>query len=131
MKSKANAVAKQYQLREWAAMVHSCQTRPAGMTKKQWLSENNISKDTFCYRLQKVREACLDQIEELDMVHSKNEIVAVSEEMVINIHDEASEVSSTDNELEINLGHGMSMKVTASTPDKLIAKVMKVAAYAK
>ena len=54
MKSKTNAVAKQYQLHEWAAMVRSCQTRPTGMTKKQWLSENNISKDIFYYRLQKV-----------------------------------------------------------------------------
>lgn len=43
-------------LAQWKTIVQNCQERPAGMTAKQWLAENNISDKSYYYYLRKFRK---------------------------------------------------------------------------
>ena len=60
MDSITTMTAKQYRLREWAAQIHDCRNRPAGMSMEEWCSQQGITKANYYYRLRRVREACLE-----------------------------------------------------------------------
>ena len=61
MKSIEPSIAKSCLHREWAAKICECQSRPAGMTIKEWCKNNGITKDGYYYRLKIVRRGCIDQ----------------------------------------------------------------------
>jgi hypothetical protein len=51
-------VAKEKQLQNWGAIIHECKN--SGMKTKDWLAENNISKDQYYYWFRMLREqACI------------------------------------------------------------------------
>ena len=64
MRSETTMVAKQCRLREWAAQIRDCQSRPAGMSVVEWCACHDITKANYYYRLRRVREACLETIRE-------------------------------------------------------------------
>lgn len=64
MSSQTSLVAKNYRLQQWAAQVQDCQNRPEGMLVEDWCRQNNITKANYYYRLKRVRQACLDSIQE-------------------------------------------------------------------
>ena len=47
-------------LRQWAAQIQECQSRPADMKVETWCSEHGITKANYYYRLRRVRKACLE-----------------------------------------------------------------------
>lgn len=60
MGSITTSFAKEYRLKEWAALIKECMNRPKSMKVIDWCSERNISKDTYYYWFAKVRQTCLD-----------------------------------------------------------------------
>lgn len=62
----------------WKSIIQSCQERPAGMTAKQWLAENNISDKSYYYYLRKFRKETylsLDQESSLTpLVSNQNQV---------------------------------------------------------
>lgn len=62
MKSIESSIAKSCLHREWAEQICECQSRPAGMTIKEWCKNNGITKDGYYYRLKIVRRDCIDQV---------------------------------------------------------------------
>lgn len=56
MYSETTMVAKQCRLREWAAQIRDCQSRPAGMSVVEWCACHDITKANYYYRLRRVRE---------------------------------------------------------------------------
>lgn len=64
MSSQTSLVAKQFRLQTWAAQIRDCQNRPEGMNVDEWCRQNNITKANYYYRLKRVRQACLDSIQE-------------------------------------------------------------------
>ena len=46
----------------WKQVVQQCQERPAGMTQKEWLAQNEIPEAQFYYWLRKVRKEALTEI---------------------------------------------------------------------
>lgn len=63
MSSETSMVAAQYRLQEWAAQIGKCQSRPAGMSVASWCAGNGITKANYYYRLRRVRETCLENIQ--------------------------------------------------------------------
>ncbi len=51
MYSETTMVAKQCRLREWAAQIRDCQSRPAGMSVVEWCACHDITKANYYYRL--------------------------------------------------------------------------------
>lgn len=39
----------------WAAIVEQCESRPEGLTKKEWMAQNGISEKQYYYWLRKIR----------------------------------------------------------------------------
>ena len=60
MSSQTSLVAEQVRLRQWAAQIQECQSRPADMKVETWCSEHGITKANYYYRLRRIRKACLE-----------------------------------------------------------------------
>lgn len=59
MNSETSLAALQCRLHEWAMQIKDCQNRPAEMSVVEWCARNDITKANYYYRLRRVREACL------------------------------------------------------------------------
>lgn len=59
MSSQTSLVAEQVRLRQWAAQIQECQSRPVDMKVETWCSEHGITKANYYYRLRRVRKAYL------------------------------------------------------------------------
>lgn len=66
-------VAKEKQLESWATIVREC--RNSGMKTKDWLAENNISKDQYYYWFRLLREQAY--ISESTKPASVNQVVKI------------------------------------------------------
>ena len=60
MSSQTSLVAEHVRLRQWAAQIQECQSRPTDMKVETWCSEDGIIKANYYYRLRRVRKACLE-----------------------------------------------------------------------
>ncbi len=63
MATKTSLVAQQVRLQQWAEQIRDCQSRPKGMDVETWCAQNNLTKANYYYRLRRVREVCLEQVE--------------------------------------------------------------------
>lgn len=73
MNSHTSLVAQQTHLSEWAEMIRNCQNRPQGMTIDEWCQLHDITKESYYWRLRKVREE----------LHASNEKMQLLMEQVI------------------------------------------------
>lgn len=64
MATQTTLVAQQVRIRQWAEQIRDCQSRPKGMDVETWCAQNNLTKANYYYRLRRVREVCLDQIQD-------------------------------------------------------------------
>lgn len=46
----------------WKEIILQCQNRPAGISAKQWIAENQISEKSYYYRLRKFRKEAYEQM---------------------------------------------------------------------
>ena len=53
-------VEKQYQIAKWADIIKSCKS--SGMMVSERLNQNNISKDQYYYWQRKLKDACLESL---------------------------------------------------------------------
>ena len=65
MSSQTSLVAKQCRLQTWALQIQECQNRPKDMSVDDWCLQHNITKTNYYYRLRRVREACLEQVQDV------------------------------------------------------------------
>lgn len=63
MNTQTSIIAKQVRLQRWSMMINDCQSRPSDMSVNDWCRQNNITKANYYYRLRKVREALLEQVD--------------------------------------------------------------------
>ena len=54
----------QVRLSHWVQVVQAANTRPPGQFLKDWLLENDISKDQYYYWQRKVRNEIYNQLQE-------------------------------------------------------------------
>ena len=63
MATQTSLVAQQVRLQQWAEQIRDCQSRPKGMDVETWCAQNNLTKANYYYRLCRVREVCLEQVQ--------------------------------------------------------------------
>lgn len=124
MRSTTSLVASQYRLQEWAEQIRECHDRPAGMKVREWCELNGITKDTYYYRLKKVREACLDTVG----TKEPQEIVDVSNKLIETTS--AGEPENCDQGLDVSFS-SCSIHVTEQTSLSLLSSVIRVIAHAQ
>ena len=66
MATQTSLVAQQVRIRQWAEQIRSCQNRPKGMDVETWCTQNNLTKANYYYRLRRVRQICLDQMQDTE-----------------------------------------------------------------
>ncbi len=128
MKSQTALVARNCRLNEWARMVRDCKNRPAGMSVDEWCELNSITKANYYYRMKQVRIACLDALPSEESVHT---VVPVSLELMEEEPASISTVSSNNNSCLELYAHGVTVRVTETTSETLLAKVLGVLAHVK
>lgn len=130
MKTQAAIVARQCRLREWAAMIRDCNSRPGEMSLNDWCVQNSITRANYYYRVKEVRKACLDSVPndviEQSMKQS-NAIVPVPSALVTQ---DATASRQGINSVELT-SNGITLRVTEQTSTDLLAKVLGVIAHVK
>ena len=66
MATQTSLVAQQVRIRQWAEQIRNCQNRPKGMDIETWCTQNNLTKANYYYRLRRVRQICLDQMQDTE-----------------------------------------------------------------
>lgn len=66
MATQTSLVAQQVRIRQWAEQIRNCQNRPKGMDVETWCTQNNLTKANYYYRLRRVRQICLDQMQDME-----------------------------------------------------------------
>ena len=64
MATQTSLVAQQVRLQQWAEQIRDCQSRPKRMDVETWCAQNNLTKANYYYRLRRVREVCLEQVQQ-------------------------------------------------------------------
>ena len=67
MATQTSLMAQQIRIQQWAEQIRECQNRPKGMDVETWCAQNNLTKANYYYRLRRVREVCLEQIQASEM----------------------------------------------------------------
>ena len=80
MATQTSLVAQQVRIRQWAEQIRNCQNRPKGMDVETWCTQNNLTKANYYYRLRRVRQICLDQIQRKQILQ-KNPVHAFRQEL--------------------------------------------------
>ena len=118
MSSETTMMAEQYRLREWADQIRDCQSRPSGMSVVSWCACHGIIKANYYYRLRRVRQACLETIQD-EM--PAQQMVPVEPGLLQQGYKDGS------GQPGLNISaKGFSVHVTESTPMTLLAAVLAV-----
>ena len=123
MKQETSVVARNYRLQEWAVMVQECNSRPHGMTVKQWCLEHDVTPANYYYRLTQVRKACL---ETLPTESIQQQVIPVSQEL---LGQKEITPASGKSGLDVSV-NGFSIHVTDATSPELLKMVLWVVSNA-
>jgi len=116
-------------LANWKAVVEQCNSRPPGVSVKQWLSENNINEKTYYYWLRRVRREVYSQMQqELPVLQeTKAPVVAFAE---IPVPDTCkTEDISFKADVVIRSG-SLVISVANSVSESLLSKVLEGVSHA-
>ena len=123
MSSETTMMVEQCRLREWAAQIRDCQSRPAGVSIVSWCACRSITKANYYYRLRRVRAACLEAIQEEMPV---KQIVPVQPGLLRHQEQKGTNLQPG---LDISI-KGFSIHVTESTSMLLLESVLKAVQHA-
>ena len=113
-------VAKEKQLESWATIVREC--RNSGMKTKDWLAENNISKDQYYYWFRLLREQAY--LGETGKAAGANQVVKIECSETFSACAESADV------ITINTAK-MNINIPCHTDVSVIRAVMEVVMSAK
>lgn len=122
MNSTTSLVARQYRLQQWANQIRESQSRPTGMSIKEWCNQNELTTANYYYRFKEVRKACLDHISYDDIPQS---IVPVPAQLM-----RGDLQPSSVSGLEVTVNN-VCIRVTNETIPELLRMVLQVAADVK
>lgn len=111
-------MAEQYRLREWADQIRDCQSCPSGMSVVSWCACHGITKANYYYRLRRVRQACLETIQD-EM--PAQQMVPVEPGLLQQGYKDGSGQPGLNISAKV-----FSVHVTESTPMTLLAAVLAV-----
>ena len=124
MRSETTMVAEQCRLREWAAQIRDCQSRPSGMSVVEWCACHGITKANYYYRLRRVRKACLETIQ---TKMPAQQAVPVRPGL---LQHQEQEDGNPQPGLDISI-KGFSIHVTGATSMPLLAEVLRAVQHAE
>ena len=84
----------------WLNIINQCQERPANVTVRQWLKDNDINEKSYYYWLRKFRKESYDQMQIPTVTENPTEIsfvelAAPASEKVASIHESTNSTTTT------------------------------------
>lgn len=128
MKSKTTLVASNVRLQEWALQIKDCNNRPREMKMKTWLEQNNITKAKYYYRLRRVREACLDLMEEEDIFANPFVEIPTPTDAPVT---EQTIVSNQNVVATVTLSNGLKIEILKDATTEFMKSLFEAGAYVK
>lgn len=117
--------------RQWLGIVSACQSRPEGITVKQWLIDNNIPNKAYYYWLRKFRREASEQMRSDAETHLTSGSKAVFAEIpVAAAPDNANLPFSFSPDAVIKCGDCM-VAVSNTISDPLMRTIMEGLRYAR
>ena len=65
MEVNPTVVATQIQHQQWLEDIRACNERPASMTVDEWCQLHGIKKNTYYWRMKRLRKECLKEMQDL------------------------------------------------------------------
>ena len=116
---------------QWLSIITSCQSRPEGITAKQWLADNGISNKTYYYWLRKFRNEAYELMCSNHSADVPGKSGGSFAEISINTRQQESVLPfSFSPDAVIRSGDHM-IAVSNSASDSLIRSIMEVLDHAR
>lgn len=122
MASNESRIAAQVRLNQWALDIQACKNRPKDMTVEQWCEQHGITKANYYWRLKRVRQTLLDQLEVSEnsgfvelTVPSPNTLPGVQN---------TSAVDSISTAAVLRIAGGISVEITENATSEFISKLI-------
>ena len=106
MKSQTSLVAQQTRLSEWVEQIRDCQNRPQRMRVEEWCQLHGIKKNSYYWRVRKVREAFLET----------SDIAPSFVELPTMMQDTSSEVSAPKTVAVLKGKNHLTLEITDQAP---------------
>jgi len=131
MTTQASLVAQQVRLQQWAEQIRDCQSRPKGMDVETWCAQNNLTKANYYYRLRRVREVCLDQVQSTSPTFFEMPTTPDGK-MLGTIHKTVTENSTNPVPvIRIKTENGLSAEVFSHTPPEMLSYLIEAFYHVK
>lgn len=125
-------ITHQVRLENWTKIIEQCNNRPAGITAKQWLSDNGISDKRYYYWLRKIRqEAYTNKEKELPAtqpLHEQQPTVTFAE---IPLPDQQRTMTDTFKADAVIHTGTVVIGISNTISDTLLSRLLEVAHHAR
>ena len=115
-------------LANWKSIIEQCQSRPEGMSAKQWLRDNEIPEKQYYYWLRKLRKLAYEEVHAQDFAPAApaSQLPAVSFAEI-----PAETVLASEPESAITIKTKKStIQISSSVSESLMIKLVKAVAHA-
>lgn len=114
---KANELTHQYRVQQWKETIKNCRT--SGLTIDCWCEQNGVSRNTYYYRLRKIRTSYAASLEATDK-QVQFMPIKLQEELI-------KETSLVDDEAPVKIIYsGLTIEIHNNATSHLIEQLMKV-----
>ena len=129
MESETSLIARQIRLQQWADDIRECNSRPAGVTVKQWCCEHGLTKATYYWRLRAVRTACLDTMRNTADVPDTGDVSEIPEKAEF-VEMPMNPVAKQHVAAVIHIGPA-DIEIPENLSDEMLLRIMKAVAHAE
>ncbi len=115
----------------WLNIVNQCQSRPAEMSVKQWLAENDIKEKAYYYWLRKFRKEACNQMQ-LPTVAAKTDVTfaEVTMPIVATNTETAPQNAPHGSTVAVIKCSGLTIELSNDISEGLLSRLLQEAAHA-
>ena len=122
-------ITHEMRLANWKKVLEECQTRPAGMTAKQWLADNGVSAKQYYYWQRQIRKDAYDQMKTALALTGGDKPTAFTEIPVQHVTPAEEPDSGFRADAVIKTGQ-ITIALSNTASDILLMKLMEVVRHA-
>lgn len=125
MATQTSLIAQQVRIRQWAEQIRECQSRPKGMDVETWCAQNDLTKANYYYRLRRVREACLEQVQDAAgtaFVELPAPNTDLSEQPKVPVSDSSDRIAPV---IRLKNTRGLSAEIFSSVPMEMFCHLIE------
>lgn len=131
MKSRESEAASQIRLQQWAEEIRDCRNRPANMTVDEWCLQHGMKKASYYWRLKRVRQACLDTLEQSAGTFTELPVPKEDTMPVVTNHDFKTGYSGSTIMAVLRTENGATIEITEHASAEFMKLLMGVISHAE